>query len=171
MAACFEFHLISEGTCHGQGCTGFRPPLQRYFCYELQLHAFHLPWLQNGWQFTLAAEMQIPSTNGRPACCAGQGLLQLSREKTCWAAWPSSPWVAWLREHVASCQEVIVYWVWVLALLKEGNLLLGKCQTALSSPNLQSNQIVKEIAQVYKCTYLCVICWEVLWLGCSLILW
>lgn len=54
---------------------------------------------------------------------------------------------------------------------KEGNLLLGKCQTALSGPDLQSNQIVKEIAQVYKCTYLCVICWEVLWLGCSLILW
>lgn len=128
-----------------------------------------LPCLQRGWQLTLAVE--ISCSEGRIVRCTGQELLQLSLEKTCLAAWPSSQWVAGLREHVTSCQEMVMYWISVLALLKEGKLLLGKCQTLLSSPDLQSNQIVQEIAQVSKCTYLCMICREVLWLGCSPILW
>lgn len=99
------------------------------------------------------------------------GIAQLSLGKSRLAAWLSSQWVAGLKEHVTSCQELIMYWVSVLALLKEGKLLFRKWQTPLSSPDLQSNQIVQEIAQVSKCTYLCMICGEVIWLGSSLILW
>lgn len=133
------------------------------------LTLFILPWLQRQWQFTLGVE--ISCGEGKRVHCAGQELLQLYLEKTCLAAWPSSQWVAGLGEHVTSCQEMIMFWVSVLVLLKEGKLLFGKHRTLLSSPDLQSNQFVQEIAQVSKCTYLCMICREVLWLGCSLILW
>ena len=133
------------------------------------LTLFILPWLERGWQFTLT--VQIPCSEGRAVHCPGQELLQLSLEKTCLAAWPSSQSVAGLREHVASCQEIIMHWVSVLALLKEVKLLFGKHRNPLSSPDLQSNQSVQGIAQVSKCTDQCMICREVLWLSSSLILW
>lgn len=135
--------------------------------YDLTLSI--LAWLQRGWLLTLAVE--VSCSEGRTVHRTGQELLQLSPEKPCLAAWPSSWWVGGLREEVISYQEVIMYWVSVPALLNEGKLLFGKCQTPLSSPDLQSNQIVQEIAQVSKCTYLCMICREVVWLGSGLILW
>lgn len=148
---------------------GFHPLLLDISAANYDLTLVILPWLQRGWKFTLAVE--ISCSEGRIVHRRGQELLQLSPEKTCLVARPGSRGVAGLREHVTSCQGMIMYWVSVPALLKEEKRLVGKRQTPLSSPDLQSNQIVQEIAQVSKCTYLCVICRDVLWLGRSLILW
>ena len=169
MTACFEFWLISEGNCCGHNCTGFHPLLQGYLCCKLQLDSFYFTLAGKGVAVHLCSGDILQWRQDSALHRAGVATAVLRED--CLAAWPSSQWVAGLTEHVTSCQEMIMYWVSVLALLKEGKLLFGKRQPPLSSPDLQSNQIVQEIAQVSKCTYLCMICREVLWLGCSLILW
>lgn len=139
MAACFELWLVSEANCCGHDCTGFHPLLQGYLCCRLWPCSFHftLPTKAGGWrvgQFTSA--MEVSCREGRIVHCTERELLQLSLGKTCLAAWLSSQWVAGLSEHITSCQEMIMYRVSVLALLKEGKLLFGKCQTPLAK---QSN--------------------------------
>lgn len=53
---------------------------------------------------------------------------------------------------------------------KRGNYSLGNAKFHFQALTCKAI-IVQEIAQVSKCTSLCRICREVLWLGCSLILW
>lgn len=131
-------------------------------CYDPTL--LIVSWLQNWWQLTLAGEASCRVVQGRDCYRCPQGSPAWLHSRVC-----SSWWVTGLREQVPSWQGMTGCQFCLCQ--KRENCILEKVKLHFQILTCKAIKIVQETAQASKCTSLCMICREVLWLICSLILW